>query len=117
MLERGHAEPQLHLQALRAAVVQIPLLVHLPELSPGAAVLLPGPSEARSGHEFGVGAPLPFTFGQALVPERLRLRACKHVAAEALEFLSGPAVEQFVVLPIFSGIFYHVGPEVCQRQN
>ena len=34
-----------------------------------------------------------------------------------LELLSGPAVEQFVVLPIFSGIFYHVGPEVCQRQN
>ena len=115
MLEGGHPEAQLHPEAGRAGVADIPLPVHLPELLPCAAVLLAGPAEACSGHEDGMRPPVPFALRQAFVPERFRLRACEHVVAEALQLLSGAAVNQFVVLPVCSGIFDH--GEINLRQN
>ena len=113
VLEGGETEAQgdvqvrgrMGLRVLRAVVGDAPLVVHLADLLPGAAVLLAGLAEAGAGAEDHVALALPLALGERRGPQGLRLRAPEHVLAEAFQLLAASRVDQLVVFPIFRRVF------------
>ena len=91
---------------LLAFVTDVPLVIHLPAPFPCAAVFFPCFPESGSGVESGVYHLVPLLIGHGLVPESLWLGTGHDKVAEPFQFLEIAAVEQLVILPEFSRIFY-----------
>ena len=91
MLERREAEPKRKIEAGNAVGVRAsfitdsPLVLHLLQAVPGAAVLLARPGEPGAGGEAHVGEPGPLGLRERRLPQRLRLRALQHILSEPLE--------------------------------
>ena len=113
VLEGGEAEAQGDVQVrgrvrlrVRGAVVgDSPLVVHLADFLPGAAVLLAGLAEAGARPEHHVALALPFALRERRRPQGLRLRTPEHVLAEALQLLAASRVDQLIVFPVFRRVF------------
>ena len=113
VLEGSEAEAQgdvqvrgrVCLRVLLSVVGDAPLVIHLAEFLPGAAVLLAGLAEAGAGTEHHVALSPPFALGERRRPQGLRLRTPEHVLAEALQFLAASRVDQLIVFPVFRRVF------------
>ena len=85
---------------VRLAVVgDLPLVLHLLETVPGAAVLLADFAETRPWDEVDVGAASPFAIAQGRLPESLGFGTAQYILAVAFEFFAVSAVKEFVVFP------------------
>ena len=114
MLESGQPQPEAQVQVRKGAAIGIggsaiehpPLVIHLFDLVPCAAVLLAGFAESGARFEIHMCKFPPLGFGQRRVPKGLGLRTAQHIFAEPLQFLTPPAVEQLVVFPVFCRVLY-----------
>ena len=106
VLESGEPQPHAQPEAL-AWILHEPLVGHLPEPFPGAAVFLAGLAESGSGLETHRGYPLPVSLAHGGCPEGLGLRAYHCVFAETLQFETVAAVEERVIFPFGFGELYH----------
>ena len=97
MLEGRQPEPQPERRTARVA--DPPLVRHLPEPFPDAAVFFAGFPETGSGCESGVAQPVPLQVGHTFVPQRLRLGTGHYEIPESFEFRSSSGVDEFVILP------------------
>jgi hypothetical protein len=113
VLEGGEAEAQgdvqvgrgVRLGVLLSVVGDAPLVLHLAEAVPGAAVLLAGLAEACAGAEDHVAEALPLAFGEGRRPQGLGFRAAEHILSEALQLLAAARVHEFIVFPVRGGVF------------
>ncbi len=100
MLERSESQTQPEVETyLCTAVADIPLIVHLLQTLPGAAVFLSGLAETGARREARMHEPGPFGFAHGLVPECLRLGTRHDVTAVALQLLTSAGINDLVVLP------------------
>ena len=107
MLESGQAKTEGDVEVaggmglgVRFPVVgNLPLVFHLFQAVPCAAVFLAGFAETRAGDKVDVGAAGPFLLTHRRFPESLWLGAAENIPAVALKFFTVSAVKQFVVFP------------------
>ena len=85
---------------IRFSVVgNLPLVFHLFQAVPCAAVFLAGFAETRAGNKVDMGAAGPFLLAHRWLPESLGLRTTENIPAVALKFFAVSAVKKFVVFP------------------